>query len=145
MKLPMARVSATIIVALGITVAIVPKYIFPICESSNLSLFSSYQPIMRCFWFARAEMILGGLVVLAGLVVFVRPARDSYFSLGLLLAGIGLAIVLVSLTSVIGSMCGHANSICKVGTQPTERIIGVFVVIVGLILAFLAGKRITEK
>ena len=145
MKLRTSKIIATIVVVLGVSAAIVPKYIFPICESSNLSLLSSYQPIMRCFWFARGEIILGGLVVLAGLVLFVRPSPDTRFSIGLLLAGLGLGIVLVSLTQVIGSTCGHANSICKTGTIPAERILGVFVVIVGLLLALFTGKTIIEK
>ncbi len=98
---------------------------------------------MRCFWFARAEIILGGLVVLAGVILFVRPTPDSRFTMGMLLAGLGLSIVLVSLTSVIGSTCGHANSICQVGTKPIERIIGGFIVVAGLLTAIFAGKRST--
>lgn len=98
---------------------------------------------MRCFWFGRAEIILGGLVVLAGLILFVRSTPDSRFSIGILLAGLGVSIVLVSLTRVIGSMCGHANAICQVGTKPAERIAGVFVIIVGLLLVVFAGKRST--
>ena len=143
MKLKTSRICAAIIAALGLTAALAPKYIFPICESSDLSLFSSYQPIMRCFWFARAEIILGGLVVLAGVILFVRPTPDSRFTMGMLLAGLGLSIVLVSLTSVIGSTCGHANSICQVGTKPIERIIGGFIVVAGLLTAIFAGKRST--
>ncbi len=145
MKISLSRVLAAIIVVLGLNVAFIPKYIFPICESDNLGFFSSYSPVMRCFWFGRMELFLGGLVVLSGLILFFRPISDSYFAVGALLIGLGLVITLVSLNTVIGSTCGHAHSICQIGTKPAERIAGVLVIISGLILVISPGKRYEQK
>jgi len=141
MKIGVSKVLAVVIVVLGLTVAFIPKYIFPICESGNLGFFSSYQPVMQCFWFGRIELFLGGLVVLSGLILFIRPAPDSYFAMGALLIGLGLVTILVSLNTVIGSTCGHLHSICQIGTKPAERIAGAFVTISGLILAVFPGKK----
>ena len=49
---------------LGICVAVVPFYIFPVCEAGMMP--------MRCFWTARAELILGILTGLLGVVSLLR-------------------------------------------------------------------------
>ena len=136
---------AAIIVILGLSVAFIPKYIFPICESGDLGLFSSYQPVMRCFWFGRMELFLGGLVVLSGLILLFKPTPDGYFTIGALLIGLGLVIMLVSFNTVIGSTCGHMHSICQIGTKPAERIAGSLIAIFGLILMLLPGKKFEQK
>ena len=140
MKIKLSRILATIIVVLGLSVVFIPKYIFPICESGNLRFFSSYQPVMRCFWFGRMELFLGGLVVLSGLLLFFRPTPDGHFAIGALLIGLGLVIMLVSFNTVIGSTCGHMHSICQIGTKPSERIAGLLVTISGLILVVVSSK-----
>ena len=145
MKISLSRVSATIIVVLGLSVAFIPKYIFPICESDNLRFFSSYQPVMRCFWFGRIELFMGGLVVLCGLILFFRPTPDSHFAIGALLIGLALVIILVSMNVVIGSTCGHKGSLCQIGTKPAERIIGIIISISGLILTISNIKRYKVK
>ncbi len=140
MKSRTSRVFAIIIMVLGLAVACIPKFIFPICESSNLGFLASYQPVMRCFWFGRMEILLGGLVVLCGVLIFFRPTPDSHFSIGVLLIGLGLVITLLSLNTVIGSTCGHMHSICQIGTKPAERIAGSLVAISGLILVVFSSK-----
>ncbi len=145
MRTGVSRGLATFIVALGLSVVFIPKYIFPICESDHLAFSSSYQPIMRCFWFGRVEFLLGGLVVLSGLILFLRPTPGSHFALGVLLVGLGLAIVLASVNAFFGSTCGHANSICQIGTKPAERIAGVLAMMSGFILMVFPGKRYEQK
>ncbi len=145
MKISFSRVLAAVVVVLGLSVAFIPKYIFPICESGDLSFFNSYQPVMQCFWFGRVELFLSGLVVLSGLILFLRPTQDNYFAIGALLIGLGLVIILVSLNTVIGSTCGHMHSICQIGTKPAERIAGAIIAISGLILVVFPGKRFEQK
>ena len=145
MRNRVSRVLAALVVVIGLSVAVIPKYIFPICESANLGFSSSYQPIMRCFWLGRVELLLGGLVALSGVILLSRPTPDSRFALGLVLAGLGLAIVLTTLNSVIGSTCGHANSLCQMGTKPAERIAGASAIITGLVLVVCRGKRYEQK
>lgn len=145
MRNRLSRVLAIFIIFLGLSVAFIPKYIFPICESDNLGFFSSYQPVMRCFWFGRTEILFGLLIILAGLILFYRPTPDTHFAIGALLIGLGLAIILVSVNAVIGSTCGHKGSLCQIGTKPAERIAGALVIVSGLILAVFPGKRYEQK
>ncbi len=145
MRIRLSRVFALFIMLLGLSVTFIPKYIFPICESDNLGFFNSYQPFMRCFWFGRMEILFGLLVVLAGLILFYRPTPDTHFTIGALLIGLGLAIILVSVNAVIGSVCGHKGSLCQIGTKPAERIAAALVIISGLILVFFPGKRLEQR
>ena len=145
MKTKMSRILVALVVVIGISVALTPNYVFPICESANLWFSGSYQPIMRCFWFGRVELFLGGLVVISGLILFFRPSPDSSFAIGALLVGLGLGIVLASVNAFFGSTCGHANSICQIGTKPAERIAGGLVMIFGLLLVASHGKRYKQK
>ena len=145
MKINLSRVLATVIVVLGLSVALIPKYIFPICESGNLGFFGSYEPIMRCFWFGRMELFLGGLVVLSGLILLLRPTPGSHFAIGALLIGLGLVIILVSMNVVIGSTCGHKGSLCQIGTKPAERIVSIITIVAGLILTMSNIKRYKVK
>ncbi len=145
MRISLSRVLATVIVVLGLSIAFIPKYIFPICESGNLGFFNSYQPAMRCFWFGRTEILFGLLVVLAGLILFFRPTPDTHFAIGALLIGLGLTIILVSINGIIGSTCGHKGALCQIGTKPAERITGALVIISGLILVVFTSKRYEQK
>ena len=141
MKATRSIILTAIIVVLGLLIACIPKFIFPICESDNLGFFSSYQPVMRCFWVGRIELFLGGLVVLSGMILLFRPTPDTHFTIGALLVGLGLVTVLVSVNTVIGSTCGHARSICQIGTKPAERIAGSLATISGLLLMLFSSKK----
>lgn len=145
MRTGVSRVLAVLVVLVGLSVALIPKYVFPICESANLWFSSSYQPIMRCFWLGRVELLLGGLVAIVGVILLLRSTRDTRFVLGVVLGGLGLVIILATLNSVIGSTCGHANSLCQIGTKPAERIAGALLIIFGLILAAIPNKRCEQK
>ncbi len=145
MRTGVSRVLAVLVVLVGLSVALIPKYVFPICESANLWFSSSYQPIMRCFWLGRVEFLLGGLVAIVGVILLLRSTRDTRFVLGVVLGGLGLVIILATLNSVIGSTCGHANSLCQIGTKPAERIAGALLIIFGLILAAIPNKRCEQK
>ena len=145
MKINLSRVLAALVVVLGTMVALIPKYIFPICESKGLGFFGSYSPIMQCFWFGRVELFLGVLVVLSGLILFFKPSPDTHFAIGALLIGLGLVIVVLSFNAGIGSMCGHTHSMCQTGTKPAERISGSLIIIFGLILMVFSRKRRERK
>ena len=129
------------IAVLGLLVALIPKWLLPICEHSALGLVpGDYHPTMRCFWFGQAEILLGMCVAVAGLILIIRPVRDAQFSVGALLLPLSVAIFVVSLNSVIGSLCGHPNASCQVGTKPAERLAAGALVILGII-ALLSSFR----
>ena len=133
------------IAVLGLLVALTPKWLLPICEYQSLGIVpGDYHPTMRCFWFGQAEILLGMCVIVAGLILIIRPARDTQFSVGALLLPLSAAIYMVSLNSVIGSVCGHQNSSCQVGTKPAERLAAGILLILG-IAALLSSFRDPQR
>jgi len=129
------RSLAVAAVLLGLLVAFAPRLIFPVCQIDLWSTGTAPGPRMRCFWFAQAELLIGGAIVLTALAAAWRPRRDAAFVAGVVLAGLGVAALLVSFNAVIGSMCAHpGGALCQVGTKPAERIVGSLVIITGLAL-----------
>lgn len=128
-------------IALGLFVVLAPGVLFPICEAEHLGFVTSFQPTMRCFWLGQTEIILGICIMGAGLILLVRPSRDSFFAVGLMLAVLGLAVIMVSLNVVIGSVCGHAHSSCQIGTKPALRLAGVLVIVTGIISLILSLRK----
>lgn len=138
------RSLAAAAVLLGLLVALTPRLIFPVCQIDLFSTGSAPGLRMRCFWFAQAELLIGGAIVLTALAAAWRPRCDAAFVAGIVLAGLGAAALLVSFNAVIGSMCAHpGGALCQVGTKPAERIIGTLVIITGLALvaASFAARR----
>ena len=136
-----ARVLAAIAAALGLLIALTPRFIFPVCEAGYLGAAATYSPVMRCFWFAQAEFLIGALAVLASLVILLRPSPEIRGAVGVVLVGLGIAAILLSLDAVIGSTCGHGNAICQIGTKPAVRAAAGAMVLVGLGLSLPLRRR----
>lgn len=119
------------VMLLGIVIALTPVILFPICESDHLGWVTDFQPTMRCFWLGQAEILLGSCVAVAGLAFLLRPSRDGGFVLGWILLALGAVVILLSLNGVIGSVCGHVNSRCQIGTKPALRLLGGLACVVG--------------
>jgi len=126
---------------LGLFAALAPRLFFPICEAEHLGIVTSYEPVMRCFWFGQAEILLGICVAAAGLPLMLRPSRDTLFAVGPVLIALGAAVILVSLNIIIGSRCGHQHSSCQIGTKPAERLCGGLVVVLGTVLLVLSLRK----
>lgn len=141
MKNPLSRSLGTGVIILGLFVALAPKLFFPICEAEHLGIVRSYQPTMRCFWLGQTEIVLGICIIVAGLIPILRPSRDSFFSVGLMLAVLGLAVIMVSLNSIIGSQCGHQHASCQIATKPAERLAGALVMVMGIVSFVLSLRK----
>lgn len=63
--------SGTLLVLLGALVALMPYYILPVCPVHSGAM------TMRCFWTARAELILGVLIALIGLFTMLRRSSPE--------------------------------------------------------------------
>jgi hypothetical protein len=120
------------VLVLGVFIVLTPAKLFPVCEADHLGWVTDFKPTMRCFWLGQTEMLLGSGIAAAGLALILRPRRDSAFIVGVVLLVLGAAVILASLNGVIGSVCGHANSRCQIGTKPALRLAGGLVMLVGL-------------
>ncbi len=141
MKNPCSNSLGIGIIILGLFVALAPGLFFPICEAEHLGIVRSFQPTMRCFWMGQAEIVLGICIAVAGLALILRPGPDSFFTVGLMLMVLGLAVIMVSLNSIIGSVCGHQHSPCQIGTKPAERLAGGLVMAMGIVCFVLSLRK----
>jgi hypothetical protein len=124
----------------GLSAALIPWFIFPVCEANHLGFANSFQPTMRCYWFGQVEIVLGSLVAFTGLIMLFLPKRDVGLVSGLILIGLGIAVIAVSTNAIIGSTCGHSHSLCQIGTKPAERIAGGLVILMGFGLVVSSRK-----
>jgi hypothetical protein len=141
MKKPLACLPGCGVLLLGVLVVLVPVTLFPVCEADHLGWVTDYQPVMRCFWYGQAEILLGICVGVAGVALLLRPSRDTAFAVGFVLLALGAAIVLVSLNAVIGSVCGHAQSRCQIGTKPATRLAGGLTCLMGVCLLLWSLRK----
>lgn len=123
--------------------ALVPRYVFPICEAGQLSPFGSYDPAMRCYWFAKAEFLLAALVIVTGSVMILRPVAGVRFACGILLGALGVGVILVSLNAFIGSTCFPSHP-CQIGTKPAARLLGGVIAAAGLLSLLLSARKASE-
>ncbi|TKJ33325.1 MAG: hypothetical protein CEE38_20985 [Planctomycetes bacterium B3_Pla] len=140
MKVRLRRAIGIIVVLLGLSIAIIPRFVFPVCEAGSLGFMNSFQPTMRCYWFGRVEIILGSLVAFTGLIMLFLPKPDAGLVSGVILIGLGVAVIAVSTNAIIGSTCGHSHSLCQIGTKPAERIAGGLVILMGFGLVMSSRK-----
>jgi hypothetical protein len=103
--------------------------VFPVCQGL-LTLENGKTVPMRCFWTARAEMTLGALLFLTGLVILFTQGSEGRQRLNHLVALLGLAVILTPL--VIIPTCANPEMSCNIGTKPAWLISGGLTLLLGL-------------
>ena len=127
MKKP--NIAGLITAAMGFLIIIVPNWVLPVCEGM-LELTNGNHVPMRCFWTARAEIVLGALVLIAGLMVAFLSSAEARRRLNHLVAFLGVAVILTPLYII--PTCMNPDMACNVGTKPALIILGGITVALGL-------------
>ncbi len=117
------------IALLGLIVVLTPNVLLPVCEGL-LELASGKRVPMRCFWTGRAEMVMGGLILVAGLTMALIHSDEGRRRLSHQVAFRGLAPVLIPLYII--PTCDHPDMACNVGTKPALLLLGAFTLALGL-------------
>lgn len=157
-------ITGIIFIILGLLIALGPITVFPICEvctadqltvqrsaqgkmmsdSCNVQASgsdSSMTSPMKCFWTARAELGIGFLISVAGLLLVLLRRRQARFGLTLALGLNGILALLIPL--VLIGVCSDAQSSCRVLALPALSILSSFVIVLSVINAIYLYK--TEK
>lgn len=115
---------------MGLMLALVPRYILPVCE------YQGYNP-MSCSNTAVAEMFAGSLVMTASIALLFLRGTGSlrWLSLAILVSGISVLWI----PEAIG-YCRSDRMPCNYATVPVLRLLGVL-----LILSSLAGFLLSFK
>jgi hypothetical protein len=137
-------VPALVLVILGILILIGPWTFAPICEVNGMyaQLASGKTLPMPCGWTARAELGLGALTILAGLLLNFSQAAETKRVIGLI--GIALGILVILFPLYITKMCAMADHPCNLLTKPVLILLGVAVLAVSCWIIYTAQKEMPE-
>lgn len=122
-------ISSLPLIILGLIIGLGPQFIFPVCEAG--------EKVMKCFWTARVELGIGGLIVLLSLIYI--AFRETGVRLGLVIAIFFSSILSILVPTVLIGVCGMATMQCRVQTLPALVVSGALTALIsaiyGLILA----------
>lgn len=118
-----------VVIVLGVLVSLIPIAIFPVC-TNMIELMNGKTLFMKCHWTARAELLLGILMIFDGILIMSFKKCETRIALSIMLFLFGLIALLIP-TVVIG-MCETATMACRVGTEPALIVMSVITMIVGI-------------
>lgn len=112
----------------GLLVALVPTVILPVCEGMIETTMGKLIP-MRCFWTARAELAVGGLLLLTGLLHAFSQNAETRRNLSGLILALGITTILVP--TLLVPTCANPDMACNLGTKPALLLLGGITIILG--------------
>jgi hypothetical protein len=121
-----------VVVVLGFLVAIVPHYVFPVCQYFGLHIELGpgiYLP-MPCWYTAMAEVGVGAVVVTLGLMFFFSIRNETRRALGFVLAALGIVVALLPVYLI--PVCPEVWHPCHIATLPALVLLGCALVIVAV-------------
>lgn len=116
-------------VVLGVLIALIPELIFPVC-TDTIELINGKSLFMKCHWTARAEILVGVIIVFNGILILLFKNYEARIALSIMLFFLGLTALLIP-TLVIG-MCEAAAMDCRVGTEPALIVTSIIIMIASL-------------
>lgn len=127
--------AGVIIIILGLLVAIGPYTLFHVCRPENPGMH------MSCYYTARAELGLGIVISILGLLAAVSASR----ALG---AGLNIAVALNSVLvflvpNFLIGVCGGEHMHCRAAALPALNILSIvlFIVSAGSLILAVRNKR----
>lgn len=125
------RVIVSIIyIVLGILLALVPTVLFPTCDATEMK--------MACYYTKQAEVGLGVLVAVLGIVALL--SRNASVRSGLSLAILGIAVLVVAYPLYLTGLCKMSDMMCRLRTLPALILISVVIGVVAIINFLYLGK-----
>lgn len=124
---------------LGALVALTPFQLAPVCNRL-LELTTGRMVHMRCHYTGQAEVFLGIIALIIGIMVFANKNPAVYKNLGLVMAIIGIAVILLPTNLGIG-VCMNPME-CHT-TAKVLYVLGGLLLADGLVLQ--AGREVAQK
>lgn len=127
-----------ILIILGVLLAIAPWTFAPVCEVNGMYaiLANGKTLLMPCGWTARAEVGLGALLVVAGILLAIAKTNETKRIIGIFGAAIGVLVILFP--TYITKMCALADHPCNLLTKPVLILLGIATIIVSAYVAYSA-------
>ncbi|MDR3354348.1 MAG: DUF4418 family protein [Synergistaceae bacterium] len=121
-------------VILGGLIALGPQYVFKICEQTG-----HHGGVTQCFWTGRAEMGVGALIAVIGIVYLLT--KDARVRAGLSIAASLSGALSLAVIDVLIGVCGEADMSCRLATLPAINIVGIITAFSAAANAFYLLRR----
>ena len=131
-------ISGGLFIITGLLIAFGPQSIFHVCRSDG-------DMVMRCFYTAQAELGIGLLITVLGIVFLFEKKKIAQITTAV---GIAFSSVIAFLIpNVLIGVCGSAHMHCKAVTQPALTLISIitFIISAGVAFAFTRENRTFAK
>lgn len=133
-----------VVIVLGALIALIPSVIFPVCKDM-IQLTNGKALYMRCHWTAMAELLMGVLIAIDGVLIIAFKKFETRLALNIMLFPFGLTALLIP-TTVIG-MCETITMPCRIGTKPALIVVSVIIMIlaIGNIVTQISSMKSEKK
>jgi hypothetical protein len=124
-------------IILGLLVAIGPQTLFSVCGAHD-------GKFMKCHWTAQAELGIGFIVAILGLLLILIASRQ--FRIGISIGIFLNAILVLLIPNILIGVCGSLHMNCRILTLPALNILGVLIALIAVInIWFLWNKDRKEE
>jgi hypothetical protein len=135
----LVKVLAVSIVVLAIVIGIVPLFFNCQHDGKALVLANGREVPMKCYWTARASLLVAVPLLAVGLLLAFSRQRETQRALALLGAIAGILVILLP-TWLIG-VCQHAGASCSLVMRPVLILAGVLVIVLSLVSVAASARR----
>lgn len=97
----LAKVTSGVVILAGLATILTPFHLAPVCQKL-LELKTGNMVHMRCHYTGQAEVFLGVIILVAGLLLALAQDSKTRKSLGKLLALLGLLVIIIPTNYGIG-------------------------------------------
>jgi energy-converting hydrogenase Eha subunit A len=132
------RLLAISIVILAILIGVLPQFFNCQYDGKALTLADGRQVPMKCYWTARASLLVAVPLLAVGLLLAFSRQRETRRALALLGAIAGVLVILLP-TWLIG-VCQHPGASCNLVMKPALILMGILVIV-----ASLAGLVLSSR
>jgi hypothetical protein len=131
-------ITGTGVAAIGILIAITPRYIFPVCEYFGVQMDMNGKKLpMGCYYTAHAALLAGLFIALIGVALMLANGQAARI-LSLVLAGASVGVILIP--TVLFPVCKNADHHCNQGAVPTLIVLGITSLMTSAWIAFASRK-----
>jgi hypothetical protein len=116
----------------GLLLAIGPYTLFPVCEAMG-------DMVMKCFWTRRAELGIGLVIVVLGVLTLVFKSSQIRLGLGIGVFLNGVLALLIPATLI--GVCEHAHASCRVLALPALSVLSSILILISVINGITLSKR----
>jgi hypothetical protein len=125
-------ITALLFIINGLLISLIPTKLFPVCSSEKMK--------MACFYTEKAEVGLGIIVAVLGVVVLL--SANKYIRVGISLSQIAIAsLVLLYPLKLIG-LCKMETMSCVAKTKPALIVAGTLLIFISVVnVIYLLGSK----